>query len=133
MIEKVRAVSRTYKPAKADVKAVESGLKPAKPFVNRKDFKFWKQVIKKTDLCVKKGGTEKVSVIYSVANGSCRYASKLITCISGKSTPLKYMLNSTRMTLLHHTVWQKKESYDILNYKVSHHYVEIEIWEKLQI
>ena len=55
-MEKVRAISRTYGPAKADVKAVEDGRKPVKPFVNRKDFKFWKQVIKKTDLCMKKGG-----------------------------------------------------------------------------
>ena len=105
MIEKVRAVSRTYKPAKADVKAFESGLKPAKPFVNRKDFKFWKQVIKKTDLCVKRGGTEKVSEDYSVANGVCRDVFSVIICISGKFTPLKFMPNNTRLILQRHTVW----------------------------
>ena len=34
---------------------------PIKPFVSRKDFQFWKRVIKKADLCVKKGGEPAVS------------------------------------------------------------------------
>ena len=59
--ESFRRIERTFQPAKVDVSRVEAGMKPNKPFVSRKDFLFWKQIVKKTDQCIRLGNDPSVS------------------------------------------------------------------------
>ena len=61
----MRKIDRTYPKVKEDVDRVNAGMKPLKPFVSRKDFLWWKQVVKKTDRCIKKTGDVQVSIEFS--------------------------------------------------------------------
>ena len=56
MRERIRKINRTFKGAKADIALAESGKKPHKSFVSPRDFAFWKQIVTRTESCIKSGG-----------------------------------------------------------------------------
>ena len=58
--ESIRKISRNYEPLKEDIRRVEAGKEPHKPFVSDNDFNYWKGVIHNTDKCIGKGGEKMV-------------------------------------------------------------------------
>ena len=92
--ERLRKIIRTYEPAKKDLNRTQLGMKPVKPFVSRKDFVFWKQVIKKTDKCIKSGKNSKEVSIYVVFICFLRFAFGQRMHINGSCMGREIILNS---------------------------------------
>ena len=56
MRERIRKINRTFKGAKTDIAKAEAGQRPHKSFVSPRDFAFWKQIVTRTESCIKSKG-----------------------------------------------------------------------------